>query len=413
MPRPEIQDEIRQRVILAVVDTSEYDVEASIEELKLLVETAGGTVVAEVIQRLDKSDSKTYLGPGKLIETLSVIDEVAAEILIVDTELSAAQFRNIRNAVSIEVIDRTTLILDIFAQSATTAEGKIQVELAQLQHRLLTLTGAGEAMSRLGGGIGTRGPGETKLETDRRRIRARIAFLQKEIKEIAERRTLTRTRRKKGNIPIVSLVGYTNVGKSSLLNALTGAEVLVENRLFATLDSTVRRLSTENMQEIVVVDTVGFVSRLPHHLVDAFQSTLEEMAQSDIIVKVADGTSSEWEEQLKVADEVIAQMNCTDIEQIVVFNKCDLFDTSVQLPGISVSAKTKEGLDLLLGEIDRILLNRAIQIKISLPFDKLSLTNIIREKGKVLEEEYIEEGLVMTAVIDKDILHLVEEYILQ
>lgn len=404
-------DSQEQRIILAVADTGEYDVEASLAELNLLVETAGGLVVAEVIQKLGKVDNKTYLGSGKLKEIIPIIAETEADVLIVDTELTASVFRNIKEIVDIDVVDRTMLILDIFARNAVTAEGKLQVELAQLKHRLLTLTGLGEQMSRLGGGIGTRGPGESKLESDRRHIRTRIGFLEKSLKEITTRRELTRTRRKKGNIPIISLVGYTNVGKSSLLNALTGSDVYVMNQVFATLDSTVRRLSLGDMQEVVFVDTVGFVSRLPHHLIEAFSSTLEEMKESDIIIKVADASSNNWDEQLKVADEMITKMECSDIPQIIVFNKCDLIDKDIRLPGISVSAKTKEGLDNLLEEITKILKERAIRGDFLIPFDKLSLANLVREKGNIISEEYTDSGLKLSATVDKEIYHKVEPYL--
>ncbi|MCL1831210.1 MAG: GTPase HflX [Oscillospiraceae bacterium] len=398
-----------QRVIIAVVDTGEYDVESSIKELTLLVETAGGEVVAEVIQKMPKPDNKTYLGSGKLKELIPVIEDTQADTLITDTELKASSFRNIREIIEIDVIDRTMLILDIFAQHALSAEGKLQVELAQLQHILLTLSGLGQQMSRLGGGIGTRGPGETKLETDRRHIRARISYLEKTIEEISDRRALTRARRKKSNVPIVSLVGYTNVGKSSLLNALTGADVYAEDKLFATLDSTLRRLNLRDMQEVIMVDTVGFVSRLPHHLIDAFSSTLEEMTESDIILKVADASSSEYLQQLEVADEMINRMGCSDIPQIVVFNKCDLID-QINLPGVMVSAKTGYGLDMLLQKIADILLERAIRGRFIIPFDKLSLVSIIRQKGIIHTEEYIEEGLEMVATIDSSVYYIIEQY---
>ena len=367
-------------------------------------------VVAEVVQRLNRPDGKTYLGSGKLKELVPIIEETEADVVIVDSELTASVFRNIRNIVGIDVIDRTMLILDIFAKNAMSAEGKLQVELAQLKHRLLTISGMGNQMSRLGGGIGTRGPGETKLETDRRHIRTRIAYLENRIEEIATRRALTRTGRKKGNIPIVSLVGYTNVGKSSLLNALTDSDVYVKDQVFATLDSTLRRLDVGDMQQIVFADTVGFVSRLPHHLIEAFSSTLEEMAESDIILKVADASSTDWNEQLTVADEMINRMGCSDIEQIVVFNKCDLIDTSLSFPGIMVSAKTKEGLDVLLSRIEEILTKRAIRNTFLIPFDKLSLLSVVREKGKILSEEYTENGVLLTATIEKDVYHMFESF---
>lgn len=402
-----------QRAVIAAVDTGEYDIENSVRELTLLAESAGALVVGEVIQKLEKPDMRTYLGSGKLLEVKAVIEAAEADLLITDTELTAARIRNIEQVIDVAVIDRTTLILDIFASNAVSSEGKLQVELAQLQHRLLNLTGSSAALSRLGGGIGTRGPGESKLESDRRHVRARVSLLQSRLEELSERRELTRERRKRGNVPVVSLIGYTNVGKSSLLNAMTGSDVLARDKLFATLDPTARKLYVGDLQQVILIDTVGFVSRLPHRIVEAFKSTLLEMAESDLIVRVADASSSEWKLQLDVTADIIGQMGCSQIAQLTVFNKCDLIDTAAALPGIPVSAKTGFGLERLLSEISKKLSESVIRCELLLPFDKLPLMAVIRERGNVLNEEYTENGLLMTATVDRTMYHLVEEFVRQ
>ncbi len=399
-----------ERAIIAAIDTGEYDVEASLSELRALCDTAGAEVVCEVVQNRERPDSKYYFGEGKVFEMKELAKRLDADILIVDDELSAAKARNIERIIEIDVVDRTTLILDIFARHAVTAEGKLQVELAQYRNRLLHIMGEGLVLSRLGAGIGTRGPGESKLETDRRHIRSRIETLRKRLDELEERRALTRERRKKGNIPVVALVGYTNVGKSSLLNAMTGSEVLAQDKLFATLDPTVRRLSVGDLQQVVMIDTVGFVSRLPHTLVDAFKSTLEEMAGADLILKVTDASTDEWQHQLQVADEIIDEMKCADIPQITVFNKCDMIDTYAALPGIAVSAKTGFGLDKLCQTISSKLSERVIRCRLLIPFDKLSLLPLIREKGNVISEEYTDRGLNIEVTIDRTVYNRILEY---
>lgn len=400
----------RQQAVIAAVDTGEYDIESSVAELTRLCESAGAPAVAEVIQKREKPDPRTYLGAGKIEEIKLTANETGANLLVVDAELTAARLRNIERSTDLAVVDRTTLILDIFARRAVTAEGKLQVELAQLKRRLLQLTGSGSELSRLGGGIGTRGPGETKLETDRRRIRARITSLEKQIAKLALRRELTRERRKKGNVPVISLVGYTNVGKSSLFNALTGSNAVAEDMLFATLDATARKLSVGDLQQTVLIDTVGFVSRLPHELVEAFSSTLEEMTASDLIIKVMDASSDDWERQIEITDGIIERMNCSGIEHITVFNKCDIANAG-GLPGIPVSAKTGAGLETLKSEISKKLSEKNIRCSLLLPFDKLSLTALIRQKGSVLSEEYTEEGLLLKVIADKTLYRAVEEYV--
>lgn len=402
-----------ERAVIAAIDTGDYDVLASVDELRALCETAGAEVVGEIIQRRGRPDNYAYLGSGKREEAKQLCEMLEADLLVVDDELSGTKLRNLEEATGVDVVDRTALILDIFAQAAVTAEGKLQVELAQLNYRLPRLTGAGQALSRLGGGIGTRGPGETKLESDRRYIRSRIAILKERLDSMEKRRGQARKSRSKTNVPVVALVGYTNVGKSSLLNALTGADVLTEDKLFATLDPTVRKLSVGDLQQVVLVDTVGFVSRLPHSLVEAFQSTLEEIKYADLIVKVADASAGNWYEQLKITTDVIGEMGCGDTPVITVFNKADLIDTAAALPGIAVSAKTGDGLKTLMEEISQKLSERVIRCTVKLPFDKLSLAAVIREHGNVLSEQYEPDGVVITATVERTVYVKMEPYIIQ
>ena len=399
-----------ERAVIAAVDTGEYDIDEAIEELRALCETAGAQVVGEIVQRRGAPDSYGYLGGGKLAEARDLCERLDAELLVVDAELTGTKLRNIEQAVGVDVVDRTTLILDIFAQAARSAEGKLQVELAQLNYRLPRLAGAGTALSRLGGGIGTRGPGESKLETDRRYIRSRINMLKGRLAEVERRREVTRRGREKSGIPVVSLVGYTNVGKSSLMNALTGAGTYAADKLFATLDSTVRRLAVGDLQQVVLVDTVGFVSRLPHALVDAFKSTLEEIRYSDLILQVADASSESWPEQLRITGEVIGDLGCADIPTLTVFNKCDRIDTAAALPGLAVSAKTGAGLDALLAAVSEKLSERVVRCTVRLPFDKLGLAAIIREHGNVLQEQYENDGVLLTATIDRALYNRIMPY---
>ncbi len=406
-----ITEQIVERAVIAAVDTGEYDVDASIEELRALCETAGAVVVGEIVQRRGAPDNYGYLGAGKLTETRDLCERLDADLLVVDAELSGTKLRNMENAVGVDVIDRTTLILDIFAQAASSAEGKLQVELAQLNYRLPRLQGAGTALSRLGGGIGTRGPGETKLESDRRYIRTRVSMLKNRLEEVEKRREVTRRSRAKTGVPVVALVGYTNVGKSSLMNALTGAGIYAADKLFATLDPTVRRLEVGDLQQVVLVDTVGFVSRLPHALVDAFKSTLEEIRYADLILQVADASSEGWPEQLAVTKQIIGELGCDDIPTVTVFNKCDVIDTGGALPGLAVSAKTGAGLDKLLAAISEKLSERVVRCTVRLPFDKLSLAALIRERGNVLSEAYENDGVVLTATVERAVFSKIEPYV--
>jgi GTP-binding protein HflX len=400
----------RERVVVAAVDSGAYDIEASLKELRALCDSAGADVVGEVVQRRGSPDRFCYLGSGKAGEARELCEAQEAGLLVVDDELSGTRLRNLEDAVGVAVIDRTALILDIFARAATTAEGKLQVELAQLSYRLPRLAGAGVSLSRLGGGIGTRGPGESKLETDRRYIRARIKALKARLETLEKRRGQARRLRAKAGTPVVALAGYTNVGKSSLLNALTGAEAPAEDRLFATLDPTARRMRAGGLGQAVVVDTVGFVSRLPHTLVDAFKSTLEEIKRADLAVIVADASTDAWREQLEVAGDVLAQLDCSGIPSITVFNKCDLTDTAAALPGLPVSAKTGYGLDRLADEIFRVLSERSVRCAVKLPFDRMALAALIRERGSVISEAYEPDGVAITARVDRELYGRIAPY---
>ena len=403
-----------ERAVLAAVDTGEYDIDNSLAELRALCETAGAEVVGEIVQRRETPDNFGYLGGGKLAEARDLCERLNADLLVVDAELTGTKLRNVEHAVGVDVVDRTTLILDIFARAAKSAEGKLQVELAQLAYRLPRLAGAGTALSRLGGGIGTRGPGESKLETDRRYIRSRVAMLKTRLAEMEKRREQTRRGRDKSGVPVVALVGYTNVGKSSLMNALTGAEnAYAEDKLFATLDPTARRLSVGDLQQVVLVDTVGFVSRLPHSLVEAFKSTLEEIKYADLILLVADASSDLWPEQLEVTEQVVDELGCSGIPALTVFNKCDRIDTAAAFSGICVSARTGEGLDKLLAAISEKLSERVVRCTIKLPFDKLPLAALVREHGNVLSETYEEDGLLLTATVERAMYARVEPYVVE
>jgi len=402
--------EERQRAVLVAVDTGKWDADESIAELAALCDTAGADTVAEIIQQTDKLNPATYVGSGKAIEIKDTAERLNADIIVVDDSLSGVQTRNLEEITGLTVIDRTVLILDIFARNAKTSEGKLQVELAQLEYRLPRLLGAGSGLSQQGGGIGTRGPGETKLETDRRHIRSRIASLKDKLEKMEQRREVTRRFRKRDGIPTVSLVGYTNVGKSSLLNKLTGSDVLAENKLFATLDPTVRRLAVGNLQHVLLVDTVGFVSRLPHGLVKAFKSTLDEVRFSDLIVIVADASDPSWGSQLDVTGDVLEELGCSEIPKITVFNKCDLNEMASALPGIAVSAVTGEGLDRLLERISEELSERVVRCRLLFPFDEAGRAASLRNRGNILFEEWRENGLYVEATVERTLWPRFEKY---
>ncbi len=403
------------RAVLVSADTGEFDAERSMDELEELSKTAGVEVVATVTQKRPAYDTATCIGSGRLEELAEQVQALEIDLAIFDHELTANQTKNIEKILDIRVIDRTTLILDIFAQRALTKEGRIQVELAQQKYRLAHLAGKGIEMSRLGGGIGTRGPGESKLETDRRHIRRRIESLEDELKDLERRRELHRLRRKKDNIIAGAIVGYTNVGKSTLMNALTNAGVLAENKLFATLDTTSRSLELPDGRSLMLIDTVGLIRRLPHHLVEAFKSTLEEAANADIIINLIDISADDGYEQSKVTAELLKELGCEGIPQINVLNKADKLPevTNIKCDDTTVliSAKKEQGLDALLECIARNLPETARRSKFIIPYDKTSLLNTIRIDGKIFSEEYTAEGTLIDALVDMKIYHMVEEYL--
>lgn len=407
--------EKKDRILLAAVDTGEYDVLTSLDELEELTNTAGGEVIARVIQKRPSFDSATCVGSGRLEEMAQICEAEEIDQIIFDHELTATQIRNIEDVCKVLTIDRTMLILDIFAQRATTHEGRLQVEIAQHRYRLPRLAGMGLKLSRLGGGIGTRGPGETKLETDKRHIRNRIATLNQELKEIEKRRDHQRARRKKDGVLICAIVGYTNVGKSTLLNTLTEAGVLAENKLFATLETTSRSIDLPDGRSVMLVDTVGLIRRLPHHLVEAFKSTLEEAANADVILHICDASSDNCEEQARVTLELLAELGCEGIPTITVLNKCDKVsitnDILTEENVVKISAKEGTGIDRLLLAIQNALPQSAIRTKLLLPFDKAGLLNTIRIDGKVFSEEYTADGILADALVDVKIFSKVEEYI--
>jgi len=416
------QKDLNQRppvkVVLLGVDLGQYDADRSMAELEALAEANHMQAVAQVLQKRDAIDVATVLGEGRVEEARLLCQNLQAEAAIFDGELSGSQIRNLEQALEVEVLDRTMLILEIFSSRAVTNEGKLQTELATLRYRLPRLTGLGQSLSRQGGGGGggagaRRGAGESKLEYDRRHLRRRIDALAQRLKELEARRGENRRARQKSGVPVISLVGYTNVGKSSLLNRLCGAEVLEADMLFATLDPTARKMTLPSGLNVVMVDTVGFVSRLPHHLVQAFQSTLEETAYSDIIVKVADAADPERDSQLAVTDEVLHSLGCDDIPQLTVYNKCDLegalsFDPDILL----TSAKTGRGIEQLLQKLDSMLSDRMRPIKVLLPYDQLGLAGPMRQRGSVNVEEYREDGVYLEGIVKASDLYIYEPYLL-
>ena len=395
----------RPRVLLAAVDTGAYDAEQSLDELEELADTAGADTAARIIQKRPAFDSATCIGPGRLEEMAQLCQSGDIDQIIFDHELTATQIRNIEDACGVHTIDRTMLILDIFAQRATTHEGRLQVELAQQRYRLPRLAGMGIQLSRLGGGIGTRGPGETKLETDKRHIRTRISNLSAELKEIEKRRTYARSRRKKDGVLVCAIVGYTNVGKSTLLNLLTDAGVLAENKLFATLETTSRAIELPDGRSLMLVDTVGLIRRLPHHLVEAFKSTLEEAANADVILHICDASAENCEEQAQVTLDLLSELGCDGIPVVTVFNKCDLLPEELAFApetrnAVLISAKENRGMDQLLAALAKALPDPARRMRLLLPFSQGSLLNEIRNSGKLFSEEYTPEGVLVDAMVD-------------
>lgn len=395
----------RPRVLLAAVDTGEYDAEQSLDELEELADTAGADTAARIVQKRPAFDSATCIGPGRLEEMAQLCQSGDIDQIIFDHELTATQIRNIEDACGVHTIDRTMLILDIFAQRATTHEGRLQVELAQQRYRLPRLAGMGIQLSRLGGGIGTRGPGETKLETDKRHIRTRISNLSAELKEIEKRRTYARSRRKKDGVLVCAIVGYTNVGKSTLLNLLTDAGVLAENKLFATLETTSRAIELPDGRSLMLVDTVGLIRRLPHHLVEAFKSTLEEAANADVILHICDASAENCEEQAQVTLDLLSELGCDGIPVVTVFNKCDLLPEELAFApetrnAVLISAKENRGMDQLLAALAKALPDPAQRMRLLLPFSQGSLLNEIRSSGKLFSEEYTPDGVLVDAMVD-------------
>ena len=393
------------RALLVSVDTGDFDAEASLAELEELVKSAGAVPEFTLTQKLQRPESATFVGSGKLLEIKELCEAQELDLIVVDSELTPTQIKNIENFTDVRVIDRTTLILDIFAQRARSKEGKLQVELAQLKYLLPRLTGKGIEMSRLGGGIGTRGPGETKIETDRRHIRRRMETLKEELAEVEKHRHMLRRRREKDGVITCAIVGYTNAGKSTLMNTLTDAGVLAQDKLFATLDPTSRALKLPGGVSVMLIDTVGLVRRLPHHLVEAFRSTLEEAAQSDIIINLCDASSDEARVHLSVTNDLLESLGAQDRPIITVLNKCDLLDGSL-MPlefesCVKISAKTGEGIDRLLEAIENNLPVRMKRVSLLIPFPDAGIVSEIREKGTLLSEEYTADGVEVEAIADE------------
>ncbi|MBQ3303769.1 MAG: GTPase HflX [Clostridia bacterium] len=379
------------------------DSEESLDELASLAETAGAMVITRVIQNRQKPDSATYIGSGKAEELALVCQAMEIDLAILDDELTGAQQKNLENILGVRVIDRTALILDIFAQRAQSAEGKLQVELAQMKYRLPRLQGMGTVLSRLGGGIGTRGPGETRLEVDRRRIRRRIDDLEGQLKEIKKQRDLRRARREKTGQTTVALVGYTNAGKSTLLNALSGADVLVEDKLFATLDPVMRQVELPENRRCLVVDTVGFIRKLPHQLVQAFRSTLEEALYADLLVVVSDLSSPNYAQQRATVFEVLNDLGAGDKPILEALNKADRVNVTGMIEpadAILISAKEGRGLDALKTEISRRIAAMRHRTELMIPYDKGGVLSLIHSKGQVLSEEYTDTGTKVVALLD-------------
>lgn len=402
--------EIEERVILIAVSTSdEDDTAASVDELEELVRTAGAVTVDKVIQNRERVHPGTYLGKGKIEEVKERLWELNATGVVCDDELSPAQLRNLEDALDSKVMDRTMVILDIFASHANTSEGKIQVELAQLKYRAARLVGLRNSLSRLGGGIGTRGPGEKKLEMDRRLIHERISQLKAELEDVKRHRDLIRKQREKAHTPVAAIVGYTNAGKSTLLNKLTGAGILAEDKLFATLDPTTRNLELESGQQIMLTDTVGFIRKLPHHLIEAFKSTLEEAKYSDIILHVVDCSNPQMDMQMHVVYDTLRELGVQDKTFVTVFNKVDIKEDE-ELPRdlhsdyqVRISAKTGEGLEQLIDTLEKILRSQKIYLERLFPYQEAGKIQTIRKYGELLAEEYQEDGIAVKAYVPAEL----------
>ncbi len=394
------RDDAPEKTILIGLENDEgYD---TIEELAELAKTAGANVVARSIQKRRTPDNATYIGSGKVDELSLLCSETEAELVIFDDELTGSQLRNLETRLGVKVIDRTALILDIFAQRAVSREGALQVELAQMKYNLTRLTGQGTSLSRLGGGIGTRGPGEKKLEIDRRRIRRRIFELGEELKEVEKQRSLRRERREKNATPLVALVGYTNAGKSTFLNAVSNAGVLAEDKLFATLDPVVRQITLPNGLDILLSDTVGFINKLPHDLIEAFKSTLEEVSNADLILHVVDISSDHYDAQMRVVEDVIASLGAADTPRINVYNKIDKVDFRPRGTDNDafVSAVTGEGMDNLLEKVEELLSAAHKTLEITVPYDKYEAVALLHAEARIISEEHTEMGTEIKAAVE-------------
>ena len=413
-----------ERAILVGLKTQETkeisgisEAEISLIELKELAQTAGADVLSTMIQNREGRDSSYFIGKGKVDELRLMVQATEADMVIIDEEISPSQQRNLEKALGVKVLDRTGLILDIFAQRARSREGKIQVELAQLEYNLPRLQGLGMVLSRLGGGIGTRGPGETKLETDRRHIRRRISTLKGQLKEIKRQRGILRVERRRNRVPVVSLVGYTNSGKSSLLNTLCGSDVYAENLLFATLDTTTRQLLLDDNSTILLTDTVGFIRKLPHHLLDAFKSTLEEVVVSDAIIIVVDSSDLYAENHIQIVEDILLELGAGQKPSVIALNKVDIVEESniprinSDSPIVEISAKTGIGLDKLKNHLKDLLCEVRVKVDLEIPFSEGGVLSWLYDNSKVLAVDYSETGSIIEAEMDKEAMKKVSMYI--
>ncbi len=413
----------REKAILAGVHRGLRDAlwdttEESIHELGELVKTAGGEVAGEIIQNKADIEPATYMGEGKLEELKNAAEELEADMVVFDDELSPVQLRNISDFLGMKTLDRSMLILDIFAMRAKSGEGKLQVELAQLKYRLPRLRGFGVEMSRTGAGIGTRGPGETRLESDRRHIRRRISALEEEIRNLKKHRTLIRDRRKKDGVITAALVGYTNAGKSTLLNTLTDANVFAEDKLFATLDPTSRAITLDDNRRILLVDTVGFIRKLPHHLIEAFKSTLEEAAVADVLIHVIDASGEETDNQIAVVEQTLSDIGASGKPTVAAFNKCDkLAEYPVSAiksdRTVYISAKMKTNIDKLIEAVAETAPGRKQRVRARIPYSEGGLVNSLHETQKVISEEYAQDGTLMELKVDSDMYDRIREYVIE
>lgn len=405
--------ERKERIILVGVATSDNDdTEQSLDELEELGQTAGAETVAKVIQNRERMHPGTYIGKGKIEEIKELVYKTDADTVVCDDELSPAQYHNLEEALGVKVIDRTVMILDIFAKRASTSEGKLQVELAQLRYRASHLIGGRSELSRLGGGIGTRGPGEQKLEIDRRLIKERITQVRKELEQVKRTRELTRKKRQENPIPVIAIVGYTNAGKSTLLNKLTGAGVLSEDKLFATLDPTTRKMTLDNGEEFLFTDTVGFIRKLPHHLIQAFRSTLEEAKYADVILHVVDASNPDMDSQMHTVYETLEKLEVGDKKIVTAFNKIDAIDEDISLKDlradktVRISAKYGDGLSEMLENISEVAKEGKKIIEKVFGYDEASVVNDVRKYGQVIEEDYRNEGIYIKASVPKEYVYL-------